>query len=1538
MLKFPQLTNVDKYSIQTSHGVLKIVDRIEQNLDLLAFYRCTDNALAKYNLVNGVADGYQNQAGIDEDESSGYVYVAEDRYFAPFINTLYRPSDISTGLQGYWKLQEPSSHTFAYHGNAQLDTGVTPKFGTASLLLDGTGDDIYTANRAEFNLYDQDFTFDFWARWSTLTWSANQFLLDYRIDSGNEVQCSFYDAGTGDYRFRVLIDNAAEYGGGLFDYRPVISPTVDTWHHFAWVRSGQTSYVFQDGTLLGTQTTVLSSWKNAPSSASAAFYIGSRSNIELFFNGWIDEFRFSRIARWTESFTPEVAQYTNDEHTILLMHFDGSDASTTFTDSMDGTRFDSSLNGNDLADNASVLVQAQDYWNGIGILSADFETGSSEYLSITDASQTGLDISGAGGSVTMVAWVRSESLTNYRSIIAKYNNSNAGYSMKIDASGNLVFDVNASRYSSSGSTMGVGQWYHVAIVFDEPNNLILFYLGGNLITATGSATFTITDVASDFNVGAADSGAANYFDGLIKDAAVWNTVLTPIQIKSLAYGVDYSKYAYRPDSVSTQPDSWWKLNEISPGTGAVSREDSSGSNTLTDINTTASKRGYAEGVGAFFVVANTERLTAADNTILHPGDVDCSWSAWVRLTALSLTQPIMSVWDSGSNQRSFLFYVDNTNHLAIGMSANGTAVAGQAVSVNTLSSGVWYHCAAIYNSTTDQLKIYLDGRLEHQVTSVGGMFAASTALFTIGASYSSGSPSTWLGGSIQDSAMWSGYELSESEIQNLASAFPIQKTGIISYWKMDESRAAHTLVASGSTQVDTLYQKFGTGSCLFQSSGSSFLTITDSGGHPDFALGTGDFTVEFWARFIASPGNEGFFGETGDSTGMRAWYEHSGSQLSLGGSAQVNFTSWQVSDTNFHHIAFVRKNGMASCYVDGTQIGTTQAWTVDATYTADMRFGARNAAIMYMDGRMDEIRVSTIARYLADFTPATAAFTTDQYTALLLHCDGIDTSTDFPDSSVVRYPHTMTAVGTAQVDTTYKKFGTGSLLQTATGAALTTPASDDFNINIGDWTIDFWVRFTDYTASNYFCGQRETDPVKAWYISKYADGGDDSNKLRYSCTGGTGVYHGTYEMASTWSPANNTWYHLAFVRSGSTAYIFIDGVSQSVYQERAFNSTEVTRDALMKVAGYHTLTTSLVGGMDEFRISKGIARWTSDFTPSTTFYEDDAYTVLLLHMDGVDASTRFPDSVSGIPTTYADSIGVNDLTTVNSPIQVIGQAGNAADFESGSTQLAYNSNSAFEIKSDQLSMMCWFKMESSGSAMCIMGHHDNSAEGFAWLHTSAHVFRVDFQGSNHTATMTALTDGKWYHGCVTWDKYAVNFYVDGGWVYSVAQSGTLTWDSTVDFTLGVQRYPNSPTAYFDGLQDEALVASRYFRPQEIKSVYIKGLINRTLESPNVYQNMSLVSSIGTAVSEPKHMRLVIHEDDVDSITPNTDILGYVSRDGGTTFEQVTLEDAGYYDGTKRILSGVATVLNQPSGTSPVYKIETANEKDLKIYGAELNWE
>lgn len=106
---------------------------------------------------------------------------------------------------------------------------------------------------------------------------------------------------------------------------------------------------------------------------------------------------------------------------------------------------------------------------------------------------------------------------------------------------------------------------------------------------------------------------------------------------------------------------------------------------------------------------------------------------------------------------------------------------------------------------------------------------------------------------------------------------------------------------------------------------------------------------------------------------------------------------------------------------------------------------------------------------------------------------------------------------------------------------------------------------------------------------------------------------------------------------------------------------------------------------------------------------------------------------------------------------------------------------------------------------------------------------------------------------------------------------------------------------------------------------------------NLPEDMTLISNNTEAESQPDEGRLVLFEEDVDAVTLNTDLKAYVSRDNGANWIQVTLSDEGDYDTSKRILVGTADISGQAADKTMKWKVETLNNKDLKLHGIGMLW-
>ena len=133
---------------------------------------------------------------------------------------------------------------------------------------------------------------------------------------------------------------------------------------------------------------------------------------------------------------------------------------------------------------------------------------------------------------------------------------------------------------------------------------------------------------------------------------------------------------------------------------------------------------------------------------------------------------------------------------------------------------------------------------------------------------------------------------------------------------------------------------------------------------------------------------------------------------------------------------------------------------------------------------------------------------------------------------------------------------------------------------------------------------------------------------------------------------------------------------------------------------------------------------------------------------------------------------------------------------------------------------------------------------------------------------------------------------------------------------------------------------RYWAPVTYSGAGGSGFVG-LLYTPNVVNNMTLVSNAQTAQAAPTEGRLMIYEEtSTGSTTLDTDLKGYVSRDGGTTYTQTPLTLDTTYETGKTLVSGSVDISGQPSGTNMKYKIETLNQSGSKVcrlHGASLLW-
>lgn len=192
-----------------------------------------------------------------------------------------------------------SAHTWTAAGNAQIDTAQSV-FGGASLLCDGTGDWVTTADHADFTLGTSNFTIDFRLRPAadgTALRPAGQGPVGLAAAS-----TPWYFERLATNKLRAHVSN-----GSAFTTLDTTSNVVaGAWYHVALVRDGNTLRLF----LNGTQEATAAFSGTIPDSANALRFGAAGEETTSPWNGWGDEFRLSvGIARWTANFTPPTAGY-----------------------------------------------------------------------------------------------------------------------------------------------------------------------------------------------------------------------------------------------------------------------------------------------------------------------------------------------------------------------------------------------------------------------------------------------------------------------------------------------------------------------------------------------------------------------------------------------------------------------------------------------------------------------------------------------------------------------------------------------------------------------------------------------------------------------------------------------------------------------------------------------------------------------------------------------------------------------------------------------------------------------------------------------------------------------------------------------------------------------------------------------------------------------------------------------------------------------------------------------------------------------------
>ena len=420
-------------------------------------------------------------------------------------------------------------------------------------------------------------------------------------------------------------------------------------------------------------------------------------------------------------------------------------------------------------------------------------------------------------------------------------------------------------------------------------------------------------------------------------------------------------------------------------------------------------------------------------------------------------------------------------------------------------------------------------------------------------------------------------------------------------------------------------------------------------------------------------------------------------------------------------------------------------------------------------------------------------------------------------------------------------------------------------------------------------------------------------------------------------------------KSGSDQFTWVDKVVLTTDDFTIINNANVIKIAdrielntyllAYKLSVANAITKfALVNGMsDEFEDETGVdtgASINQVYEPTDDYYNPlkvaggwDTYTKLVCHFDVAKATSVLADT--GQTLTYIS--GADCQTTTK-------KWTGSLLLNGSSDYVTVPASADWNFGTGDFTIDFWVYLTSLASASYLTGQGMITPTGTYYqlnIGTDGEVNLSISPGGNQFGTTGAgITATTWNHIALIRNGATTYIYVNG---VPLGSQASINWlNYTLPYYIGAMT-ANGSTYYTNGYIEEFRISKGIAR----WTTNFSGSLPSIPYAPNagITNNMTLKSNVYTAVSAPTKARPVLFEQDVDAITINTDLKIYVSRDNGTTYTQVTLIDEGYYESGKRILScNPLDISGQPSGTNIKWKVETLNNKDLKLHCVGLAWQ
>jgi hypothetical protein len=926
---------------------------------------------------------------------------------------------------------------------------------------------------------------------------------------------------------------------------------------------------------------------------------------------------------------------------------------------------------------------------------------------------------------------------------AIYSNTNGQFHVTRQSVGG------AAKVLGQLAGLNPNQWYYFAVVRQSGN--VRCYVNGSPLAAA---------VADGNSYGAATKlfGTADgYWPGYISNFRVFTSAIYNISESSIPVPTE----PFEPATSSGVASSLLILrsptfNDESPSRLAITRYNDSKITAFSPFaphtRTPDSHSVYFDGTGDYLG-------TTTNSSALTFGTGDFTIEGWVFSNNVTLDRGICQLSNTSGglkNTPSGVISITTRNGVMRIVNA-GTATEG-GLSVATKN---WFHFAFVRISGVTNL--YVNGVKD----STFGNKNDSTNYNTIYAA---------IGGYETTSLLYNGYISNFRVVKGTAvytSAFnnnlptapltAISGTSLLTCQSptvIDNSSNAFALTVNGNSQP-TQFNPFGEtvttgveyapashgGSVYFDGTGD-YLSLPSS---TDLSPGSGDFTVEAWvyptSTTVTSEQTIISYGTS--SNNLRIQVDSIVNLRVLDGASLIASGSSAITTLQWNHVAIVRSGSSSNnvkAYINGIQVAQG---TSTATFAGTASIGGDGAS-RYFNGYISNHRiVKGTAVYTSAFVPPAAPATPIAGTTLLVN----GTNAAIQDRTGRNVLETVGNTRTLP-ESPYRL--NKSVYFDGTGDYLTAPIASSSISSSTSFTIEFFV-YWNVLPTTYTMLMSDSNGNSSKYIAYNVGAGTLDMQ-----TGGSAP---TVAYAS-FSPVTNTWYHLAFVRDGTTVTIYVNGSALSMVQPTQANAFLDTGSTLYIGRWAGTTPYEMNGYISNLRIVKGTAIVPPAGGPTSPLTVVSGTSLLTCQ------SYNFKDNSTN---NFTITRNVDAKVTSRGPFTETQTENNAMYFDGTGDYLTTKVTPTWaNFGTSDFTIECWVYFNSVASTQMFVSSNHNAATGaggwtFGYRADNTTLFFSCNANQQYGKTWSPST-GTWYHVAVSRSGTDLRLFVDGTQVGSTSTS------------------------------------------------------------------------------------------------------------------------------------------------------------------------